>query len=346
MRADGVSMRDLYRARRRIASLARRTPLVESPWLGERVGARAYLKLENLQETGSFKIRGAANTLLTVSADEESAGVIAISTGNHGRAVAYVAGRLGVQALICIPAGTPENKVEGIKRLGGEVLVSGANYDEAEDEAFRLGQERGLTMINPYDDPYTIAGQGTIGLELLEDLPEINTAVVPVGGGGLISGIALALKSASTDIRVVGVSMDRAPVMYHSLKAGRPIRMEQEESQADALVGGIGLENRHTFLMVQEYVDDFVLVSETEIAEAMVFALERHHLVVEGGGAVGLAALLSGRVENAGHNVAVVLSGGNVDIPLLLQLAQNDSDRGDIVHFSATEEPGPPVRTD
>ncbi len=331
MQVHDLTMRDVYLARERIASLARRTPLVHSPFLSERVGAAAYLKLENLQETGSFKIRGAANRMLTLTADQKSRGVIAISTGNHGRAVSYVAGRLGVKALICIPEGTPSNKVEGIRRLGGEVLVSGGTYDEAEDEAFRLEKEKGLTMVNPYDDPYTIAGQGTIGLELLEDLPEIDTVFVPVGGGGLISGIALALKCASSDIRVVGVSMDRAPVMYHSLKAGAPIRMEQEESLADALVGGIGLENRYSFRMVQEYVDDFVLVSETEIAEAMVFALERHHLLVEGGAAVGLAAVLRGRLQGGGDNVAVVLSGSNVEVPLLLRLVQEDADRRSVL---------------
>jgi len=341
MQVHDLTMRDVYLARERIASLARRTPLVHSPFLSERIGASAYLKLENLQETGSFKIRGAANRMLTLTADQRSRGVMAISTGNHGRAVSYVAGRLGVKALICIPEGTPSNKVEGIKRMGGEVLVSGGTYDEAEDEAFRLEKEKGLTMVNPYDDPYTIAGQGTIGLELLEDLPEIDMVFVPVGGGGLISGIALALKCASSDIRVVGVSMDRAPVMYHSLKASAPIRMEQEESLADALVGGIGLENRYSFRMVQEYVDDFVLVSETEIAEAMVFALERHHLLVEGGAAVGLAAVLRGRLEDAGDNVAVVLSGSNVEVPLLLRLVQEDADRRSAASSAATEGPRP-----
>jgi threonine dehydratase len=230
--------------------------------------------------------------------------------------------------VICIPEGTPSNKVEGIRALGGEVTVCGKTYDEAEDEAFRMEREKGLTMINPYDDPLTIAGQGTIGLELLEDLPEIDTVLVPVGGGGLISGIALALKCASNTIRVVGVSMERAPVMYHSLQAGSPIRMEQEESLADALVGGIGLENRYSFRMVQELVDDFVLVSEEEIAEAMAFALERHHLVVEGAGAVGIAALLHGKVKEPASRIAVVISGGNVDIPLLVKIAQHE--KGDI----------------
>jgi threonine dehydratase len=322
MHIEDLSMRDIYLARQRIGAVARRTPLISSPLLSKRVGASVYLKLENLQETGSFKIRGAANKMSTLSEDQKARGVMTISTGNHGRAVAYVARRAGVKALICIPEGTPSNKVEGIKLLGGQVLVSGKTYDEAEDESFRLEKERGLTMVNPYDDPFAIAGQGTIGLELLDDLPEIDTVVVPVGGGGLISGIALALKSASSKIRVVGVSMDRAPVMYHSLKAGEPIRMEQEDSLADALLGGIGLENRYSLRMIQDYVDDFVLVSETEIAEAMVFVLERHHLLVEGAAAVGIAALLGGKVEGPRHNVVVVVSGSNVDVPLLLQLAQ------------------------
>lgn len=322
MRAEGVSMRDIYLARKRIGDLARRTPLVGSPLLSETIGASVYLKLESLQETGSFKVRGAANKMSTLSEDEKARGVIAISTGNHGRAVSYVASRAGVKALICIPEGTRSNKVEGIKALGGQVLVCGKTYDEAEDESVRLEKERGLTMINPYDDPFTIAGQGTIGLELLDDLPQIDTVLVPVGGGGLISGIALALKSASDKIRLVGVSMDRAPVMYHSLKAGEPIRMEQEDTLADALLGGIGLENRYSFRMVQDYVDDFLLVSEEQIAEAMVFALERHHLLVEGAGALGIAALLARKVEGPRHNVVVVVSGSNVDVPLLLQLAQ------------------------
>jgi len=323
MRADHVTLRDIYLARRRIAPLAKRTPLVPSPLLSELVGASVHLKLENLQETGSFKIRGASNNILSLSDDQKARGVMTISTGNHGRAVSYVARREGVRAVICIPEGTPSNKVEGIRALGGEVAVCGKTYDEAEDEAFRMEREKGLTMVNPYDDPLTIAGQGTIGLELLEDLPEIDTVLVPVGGGGLISGIALALKCASSTIRVVGVSMERAPVMYHSLQAGSPIRMEQEESLADALVGGIGLENRYSFRMVQELVDDFVLVSEEEIAEAMAFALERHHLVVEGAGAVGIAALLHEKVKDLAQHVAVVVSGGNVDIPLLMRIAQN-----------------------
>jgi len=178
-------------------------------------------------------------------------------------------------------------------------------------------------MVDSFDDPLVIAGQGTIGLELLEDLPEIDTAIVPLAGGGLLGGIALALKSTHPTIRVVGVSMERAPVMYYSLKAGAPVEMEEQETLAHALEGGLGRDNQYTFRMVQELVDDVVLVSEEAIAEAMLFALEKHHLVVEGAGAVGIAALLHRKVRGLGRNVAVVVSGGNVEIPLLLELARS-----------------------
>jgi len=329
MSASDVTMRDIYVARERIAPIARRTPLVNSPLLTERVGASVYLKLESLQETGSFKIRGATNKLLSLTADEKGQGVIAFSSGNHGLAVSYVARQLGINAVICTSKRVPSTKVNAIKRLGAEVVVYGKSQDEAQEHSLRMEKERGLTMIDPSDDPFVIAGQGTIGLELLEDLPEMDMVIVPLSGGGLISGIALALKSANTAIRVIGVSMERAPVMYQSLRAGKPVVLEEEETIADGLVGGIGLDNRYTFRMVQEYVDDTILVSEEEIAEAMAFALEKHHLVVEGAGAVGIAALLHRKVKEVGRKVVVVVSGSNVDLPLLLEIAHNHSGRDD-----------------
>ena len=179
-------------------------------------------------------------------------------------------------------------------------------------------------MVHPFDDPFIIAGQGTIGLELLEDLPEIDTVIVPLSGGGLLGGIALALKSVHAGIRTIGVSMERGPAMVESLRAGKVVEIVEEPTLADALAGGIG-PNVYTFNIIQKFVDDTVLVSEEEIAGAMAFALERHHLVVEGGGAVGIAALLYGKVENLGQNVAVVISGSNVDIPVLLKVVQNHS---------------------
>jgi len=323
MSTSDVTMLDVYLARQRISSIAKRTPLVHSPLLTERVGGSVYLKLESLQETGSFKIRGAANKMLNLTVEEKARGVVTGSSGNHGRAVAYVASRLGIKAVICLSARVPSNKVDAIRRHGAEIVVHGNSYDESVSHASRLAKERGLTMIDSFDDPFVIAGQGTIGLELLEDLPEIDTVIVPLAGGGLAGGIALALKSANPAIRVVGVSMERAPVMYYSLKAGAPIEMKEEETIADALAGGLGRDNQYTFRMVQEYVDDVVLVSEEAIAEAMAFALEKHHLVVEGAGAVGIAALLHRKVRDIGRNVAVVVSGSNVEIPLLLKIAQD-----------------------
>lgn len=324
MPVNEVTIGDIYTAREQIAPLVRRTPLVSSLLLSEHVGASVYLKLESVQESGSFKIRGAANRMLSLTADEKKRGVITVSTGNHGRAVSYVAKRLGVKAVICLSEAVPDNKVEALRRLGAELEIYGKSYDEAAERCTALEKERGLTMIHPFDDPFIIAGQGTIGLELLEDLPEIDTAVVPLSGGGLMSGIALALKSTNPAIRTIGVTMDRAPVMYHSLRAGKVIEMPEEETIADSLVGGIGPVNRYTFRMCQKYVDDAILVSDEEIAEAMAFALKEHHLVVEGGGAVGIAALLHRRAKDLGKHIAVILSGSNVDIPLLLKIAQNN----------------------
>jgi threonine dehydratase len=260
--------------------------------------------------------------MLNLTAEEKAQGVVTGSSGNHGQAVAYVASRLDINAVICISARVPRDKADAISHLGAEIVVHGKSYDESVSHALQLAEERGLTMIDSFDDPDVIAGQGTIGLELLEDFPEIDTAIVPLAGGGLLGGIALALKSANPAIRVIGVSMERAPVMYYSLKAGAPIEMEEEETIAHALSGGLGQDNLYTFRMAQEYVDDVVLVSEEAITEAMTFALERHHLVVEGAGAVGIAALLHERVKEVGRNVAVVVSGSNVEIPLLLKIAK------------------------
>ena len=323
----GVTFSDIRDARERIAPIARRTPLVYSAALSERAGTAVHLKLENLQETGSFKVRGAANRMLQLTAEEKARGVVTVSTGNHGRAVAYVASRLGIPAVICMSERVPTSKVEAIRALGAEVVLHGEGYDEAERHSFRLERERGLVRIEGFDDPLVIAGQGTIALELLEDLAEIDTAIVPLSGGGLISGIALALKSVERLIRVVGVSQDRAPVMVHSLRAGRPIELPEEETLADALAGGIGLENRHTFRMVRDLVDETVLVTEEEIASGIVFALEQDRLVVEGGGAVGIAALLHGHVSGLGRTVAAVVSGRNISSELLCTLLERASDK-------------------
>jgi threonine dehydratase len=315
-------LRDVYLARQRIVSLARRTPIIEAPRLSEGANRKVVLKPENLQTTGSFKIRGATNKLLSLSEEERSRGVVTVSSGNHGRAVSYVASRLGIKATICLPDTVPDNKRRAIRQAGAEMVIGGATYEEAEGTAIRLQEERGLTMIHPFDDLSVIAGQGTIGLELLEDFPEIDTVLVPLSGGGLLAGIAFVLKSADPALRTIGVSMERAPAMVESLRAGRVVEVVEEPTLADALAGGLGRENNYSFEMIRKYVDDTILVSEEEIAAAMTYALEEYHLVVEGGGAVGIAALLSKKARELGKNVAVVLSGSNVDIPILLKVAQ------------------------
>lgn len=319
----GLHLREIYVAKKRINGIARRTPLVSSSVLSKLTESKVTLKAENLQITGSFKLRGATNKILSLSEAERRRGVLAVSTGNHGRAVSYVAREVGIPALVCVSEAVPENKLQAMRDLGAEIVVAGKGYDEAEEEAARIGAERGLTMVHPFDDPMVIAGQGTIGVELLEEFPEIDTAIVPLSGGGLVSGIAIALKSANENIRVIGVSMERGPAMVESLKAGKPVEVIEEPTLADALAGGIGMENRYSFELVRQLVAETILVSEEEIARGMAFALKEEHLVLEGGGAVGIAALLHGKVQGLGKNVVIVVSGGNVSADRLARIVGN-----------------------
>lgn len=318
-----ITLADIHAARRRIAGVAARTPLIPSPALSRVAGAQVYLKLENLQPTGAFKIRGAANKIARLVEESGTAGPVAgvttFSTGNHGRAVAHVARRFGVRAVICVSRGVPAVKLQAIRDLGAAIDVS-PTQDEAEARCRRLAEEQGLVLVHPFDDLDVIAGQGTIGLELLEDLPEVDAIVMPLSGGGLLSGVAVALKALRPGVRVIGVSMERAPVMYHSLRAGRPVTLPEEPTLADSLVGGIGLDNRYTFRLVRELADGVVLVSEEAIARAMAFMLREHGLLIEGGAATAVAALLEGKLEAAAgssaapRRIAVVVTGRNVDV--------------------------------
>ena len=320
MSDHGVSLGDIYRARARIAPVVRRTPLVPAEALSARLGTAVHYKLETLQPTGSFKVRGAASKILGLPDDVRARGVTTVSTGNHGRAVAHVARLAGCRAAVCLSNLVPENKRRAIEAAGGELMVHGKSQDDAAEVAFKLEREEGMTMVNPFDDAAIVAGQGTIGIELLEDLPSLDTVLVPVSGGGLIAGIARAVKAANPDCRVVGVSMQHGAAMYESQKAGKPVLVEEVESLADSLGGGIFLDNKHTFALIRDLVDDLVLVSEEEIGRAMAFALEAEHLVLEGGGAVGIAALLHDKAGPVGANVALVLSGTNVDTGRLLEV--------------------------
>jgi threonine dehydratase len=314
------TLHDVFLARSAIRPLAHETELRRSSPLSAYTGRDLYLKLENRQRTGSFKIRGAANRLLSLTPEERTRGVVTVSTGNHGRAVAYAARHLGMRAVICVPELVLPHKVAAIRALDAEVIVAGRTQDDAEQLALDLSAAQGLTLVSPFDDPQVIAGQGTIALELLDVLPDIATVIVPLSGGGLIGGIALALKSVSSRIHVVGVSMERGPAMYDSLLAGHPVPVEEEPTLADSLIGGIGLDNRYTFPLVQKYVDEVVLVNEDEIAAAMVYAVQREQMLVEGGGAVGLAMVLAGKATPLSAPMAVVISGGNVDKQIVVKL--------------------------
>ncbi len=323
-----LTARRIHIARNRIRGRLQRTPLLRSPALSARVPGEVFLKLESMQETGSFKVRGALSPMAVLSPEERRRGVITVSTGNHGRAVAFAARFLGIPAVICLSQRVPAVKRRAIADLGAEIRIAGDTQDEAEAAVRRIAEAEGLVMIHPFDDPDVIAGQGTVGLELLETLPDIDTVVVPLSGGGLAGGIALALKSADPAVRVIGVSMQRGAAMYESLAAGRPVEVEEYETLADCLSGGIGSRNRHTFDLCRRLLDAVELVSEEEIAEALRFLFREERLVAEGGAAVGLAALLAGKVSPAATDrTVVVISGRNIDPDRLLSVVGDPARR-------------------
>jgi threonine dehydratase len=318
-----IGIEDIRRARARIAGRIRSTPLDPSPSLSEVAGAPVWLKLEQQQITGSFKLRGATNAVLALSEDDRRRGVVGASTGNHGRGLAHACRAAGVRCVICMSRLVPQNKVEGIKALGAEVRIIGESQDDAQEQVDRLVAGEGMTMVPPFDHAEVIAGQGTLGLDLLDDLPEVACALVPLSGGGLISGVAAALKASRPDIRVVGVSMERGAAMQESLQAGKPIFVPELPTLADSLGGGIGLDNRYTFAMVRELVDEVVLVTEAEIAAAIRHAYWREQQVIEGAGAVGIGAILAGKVRLAGPT-AVVVSGKNIAMDLHYKLISGE----------------------
>ena len=289
------------------------TPLVHSQALSKAIGECVYLKLENQQVTGSFKIRGAINAISNLNPEQKKAGVVALSTGNHGRGLAFAANLMKIRCIICMSKLVPNNKIEGIKALGAEVRLVGKNQDEAQLEADRLSSEEGMTYVSPFDNIDVIAGQGTLGLEIHQQIPDLNFAFVPLSGGGLICGVAKALKSLNRKLKVIGVSMDRGAAMYESQKAGKPIFVKEEESLADALTGGIGLDNKYTFQLTKQLVDDIVLVSEKEIADGIHHAYWRESQIVEGAGAVAIASLLNKKFKPNGTSVALVC-GRNINM--------------------------------
>ena len=307
-----LSIAEIRQAATTIAPHVCRTPLRVSSGLSQYNGAEVLLKLETMQNTGAFKLRGATNKLLSLDDAERSAGVIAVSTGNHGRGVAFAAAKLGLRAVVCMSELVPTVKVEAIRALGAEMVITGKSQDEAEETALAMISELGLVYVSPFDDRHVIAGQGTIGLELMAAVPALDTIIVPVSGGGLIGGISVAAKALRPDVRIVGVTMDRGAAMYESIKVGKPVQVEEMVSLADSLGGGIGSNNRYTFDLVHALVDDMVLVTEAQIADAMAWLYWNERIVAEGAGAVGVAALLNG-FAGGGRTVAIV-SGCNVDM--------------------------------
>ncbi|CAK7259723.1 MULTISPECIES: hydroxyectoine utilization dehydratase EutB [unclassified Shinella] len=311
-----VTLADIELAARRIDGRVLRTPFVPSASLTERCGVPVGLKLEHHQTTGSFKLRGATNAVLSLSADQRARGVVAASTGNHGRALAYAAKAEGSVATICMSRLVPENKVAEIRRLGADVRIVGRSQDEAQVEVDRLVTEADLVMVPPFDNAAVVAGQGTLGLEIVEAMPDVATVLVPLSGGGLAAGVAAAVKGRVPKARVIGLTMERGAAMKASLDAGRPVAVEEVASLADSLGGGIGLDNAVTFQMCRALLDEVILLSEAEIAAGMRHAYGEEREVIEGAAAVGIAALLSGRLGRLDGPVAVILSGRNVDMGL------------------------------
>ncbi len=310
-------------AAQRIQGHALRTPLELSAALSEASGAQAYVKLENLQRTGSFKIRGALNRLLTLDAQERAAGIVAASAGNHALGVAEAASLLGARATLIVPESGSPAKIAALRRYPAErveLLIEGADYDAAESLGIALARESKRRFVSAYNDPQIIAGQGTIGLEILEDLPDVEAVLVPVGGGGLITGIGLWAKTINPRIRVIGVQSTASPQMRAAFDAGHLVIVAVLDSLADGLAGNIE-PGSPMYDLARQYVDEIALVEEHEIAEAMVWYLEQHHLVVEGSGAVVLAALLRQRIDGlSGKKVAAVLTGRNVSTERLKTL--------------------------
>ncbi len=305
----------VYEAARRIYAVARKTPLIHAPELSRKGGAgtEVHLKLELLQPTGSFKIRGATNRIRSLSPEEQKRGVITFSTGNHGRAVSLAASESGIPAVVCLSKRVPRYRIEAIRSLGGEQVVVGSSQDEAEEAYCRIAEERKLTPVVPFDDPAVIAGQGTIALEILQQYKEADTLLVPLSGGGLLAGIAMAAKELKSSIRVIGVSIERSPVMIESLKAGKPVVLREQDTLADSLLGGIGRENRYTMELISRYVDEHIIVDEDDVSRGMYFCFRHHGLVAEGAACVGIGAILSGKIEISGRRVVLPLTGRNVD---------------------------------
>lgn len=310
------TLTDIESARDRIASTVRRTPLERSGWLSDE-RRDVFVKLECFQLTGSFKLRGAMARMSVLTEEEKQRGVLTVSAGNHGLAVAHCAEMLSLSATIVVPESASRAKVEAIGRYPVELIERGASYDDAEKAARRMEQETGATFVSPYNDPLVIAGQGTIALEILEDAPDVDAILVPIGGGGLVAGVAIAAKALNPYIKIYGVEPEASSSTFKSLEAGRIIEIEEEETIADGLAGNIE-PGSITFPIIQELIDDIVLVSEQAIRSAIARVAREDHVMIEGSAAASIAALINEKVK--GQRVAAILTGRNISLDLFSRM--------------------------
>lgn len=313
-----LDLHHILDARNRIRGVADNTPLIPSPFMSKLAGQDFLMKMETMQPVGAFKLRGAMSAVMALPDDVQ--GVTCCSTGNHGRGVAYAAQRRGMKAVICMSELVPQAKVDGIKALGADVRIVGKTQDEAMQESQRLCDLEGLVEISPFDNPHVISGQGTIGLEMLEARPDLEMLLVPLSGGGLAAGVATAAKAIKPGIKVMGISMDRGAAMHVSIDAGKPVEVPEFASLADSLGGGIGLQNRLSFPICRDLLDDIILVTEDEILRAMQVMFYEDRIVAEGASVVGQAAMLAGKLPKPDGPVATIVTGRNLDMPTFAKL--------------------------
>lgn len=315
IKVETVTFQMIVEAARNLKGVIKQTDFCYSETLSDLTKGEVYLKLENLQQSGSFKIRGAYNKIIHLSDDEKKCGVVASSAGNHAQGVAISASKLGIKSTIVMPKSAPFAKIYATRKYGGEVVLHGEIYDEAYQKAIDIQEATGAILVHPFNDPYVIAGQGTIGLEIMQEQPDLDVVLVPIGGGGIASGIALAVKMINPNIKVIGVQTKNAPSMYESLRCGHVESTPVNKTIADGIA--VGEPGDLTFSIIKDYVDEIITVSETEISQAFLLLLENCNLVCEGAGAVSVAAIMSGKLDLKNKKVGAILSGGNIDINLI-----------------------------
>jgi threonine dehydratase len=321
-----ITLRDIQNARNTIRDEIKKTPLTRSQYLSSLTGSDVYLKLENLQVTNAFKIRGALNRMMNLTPEEKVRGIIAASSGNHAQAVAVGAERLNLTATVVVPEATPKIKVEKIRKHNVELILHGAQYDYAEQYAQKLAKERGLTYISSYNDPFVVAGQGTVGLEILEELPSVDSIVVPVSGGSILSGVAVAAKGLKPSVEVLGVQPENVAAMYYCLKAGKIINIPMKPTMAEGLDGNIE-QGCITFEIVQRYVDEIVLSNEDAMKRMIRILWEKEKQVAEASGAISIAPVVDTPKRFAGRRTVAVITGGNIDEAVLQQILASGTEK-------------------